>query len=76
MNRQKKDLTPISEAELILLFLRDNKLHEMNRMIKEIDRQRNGFVTKTELDDIIKVLFEKELKDRDLSEIIKPYQSI
>ena len=38
--------------------------------------QRNGFITKTELDDIIKVLFEKELQNRDLSEIIKPYQSI
>ena len=34
MNRQKQDLQPINETELIILFIRDNKLHEMNRMIK------------------------------------------
>ena len=45
-------------------------------MIRIIDKDRNGFVTKTELDDIIKVLFPDELKDKDLTEIIKPYQSI
>ena len=28
------------------------------------------------MDDILKVLFELELKDRDCSEIIRPYQSI
>lgn len=26
-------------------------------MIKEIDKQRNGFVTDTELDDILKIAF-------------------
>ena len=76
MNRVKRKLRPISEGELVALFLRENSLHEMSRMIREIDKERNGFVTKTELDDIVKVLFEEELADRDLSALIRPYQSI
>lgn len=76
MNRVKKNLKPISEGDLVVLFLRENSLHEMSRMIREIDKDRNGFVTKTELDDIIKVLFPEELRDRDISASIKPYQSI
>ena len=34
MNRQKRELKPISEAEIIVLFLKMDKLHEMNRMIR------------------------------------------
>jgi hypothetical protein len=43
-------------------------------LIKEIDKQRNGYVTDTELDDILKIVF-PELGKYDLMPIIKPFCS-
>lgn len=58
------------------IISRDNKLVEIIRTIKEIDKQRNGFVTTTELDDILKIKYREELHDRDLKPIMKKYASI
>ena len=44
-------------------------------MIKEIDPDRNGYVTQTELDDIMKLKY-AELEKRDLIPIISKYCSI
>jgi hypothetical protein len=44
--------------------------------IKEIDKEHNGFVTSTEIDDIIKLSYRKELYNKDLKPIIKNYSSI
>ena len=56
MSRQKygKELKSFNEAQLILLFCKDSKITEMVRMIRTIDKMRNGFITKTELIDILK----------------------
>ena len=43
-------------------------------MIQEIDKQRNGYVTDRELDDILKIVF-PELVKYDLMPIIKPFCS-
>ena len=45
-------------------------------MIKEIDASHNGYVTSTELDDIIKLNYKEELGNRDLTHIIRKYCSI
>jgi len=54
----------------------NNKLVEIIRTIKEIDKQHNGFVTVTELDDILKIQYKNELEDRELKPIIRKYSSI
>ena len=46
------------------------------RRIKEIDKERNGYVTSTELDDIIKLSYGVELQGKSLLSIFKPYASI
>ena len=74
--RQKKLLRPISEREMVQVINKDNKLVEIIRTIKEIDKQHNGFVTVTELDDILKMLYKKDLEDRDLRPIMRKYASI
>ena len=53
--RIKKTLKPITEQELVQIINANNKLVEIIRTIKEIDKQHNGFVTVTELDDILKI---------------------
>ena len=55
--REKKTLTPISELEFVQIIVKNNKLAEIIRTIKEIDKQRNGFVTSSELDDILKIIY-------------------
>ena len=45
-------------------------------MIKEIDASHNGYVTSTELDDILKIIYKQELENKDISHIIKKYSSI
>lgn len=71
-----KGLIPITESELVEIMFRTNKLSEVIRTIKEIDKQRNGFVTTTELDDILKINYKEDLINRDLRMIMKKYASI
>ena len=53
--REKYVLTPIEEEEFLYIIFKGKKLREIMLMVKEIDAQRNGYVTSYELDDIIKI---------------------
>ena len=77
MHRKKpvKEQEPLSEAELIAMFLNENKVSEFMRYCREIDPDKNGFVTVVEIDDILRILYPEQLKDRDLSEIYEPFCS-
>ena len=44
--------------------------------IREIDKDHNGHVTRTELDDILKLYYKKELGDMNLFPIINKFSSI
>lgn len=75
-HREKTTLTPINETDLIKIIHKNNKLADIIRKIKEIDQQRNGFITQTELDDILKIIYKDELYNKDLMPIIRQYSSI
>ena len=66
----------MDEAELVRVIHKDNKLKEIVRTINEIDKQHNGYVTTTELDDILKINYPKELGGRDLRLVMRKYASI
>ena len=44
--------------------------------IKQIDKDHNGYVTRPELDDIMKMLYPNELANKDIIPIIKKFSSI
>lgn len=46
------------------------------RCINEIDKEHNGYVTSTELDDIIKISYGEELENSNLKMLFRPYASI
>ena len=46
------------------------------RTINEIDKDHNGYVTATELDDILKLYYPDTLNDRELVPLIKKFSSI
>ena len=73
-NRKKIKLQPITLLEFFRVFVRDDRMKEIYLKIRHIDKDRNGFITHVELDDIIKESY-ATLADRDLSEIIKPFCS-
>ncbi len=44
-SREKKILTPIGEPELLDIIVKDNKLQNIMKVIKDIDSDNNGYVT-------------------------------
>jgi len=74
--RPKKIMRPISESSFLACFTKNNKLKEIMLQIHEIDKDRNGYVTRNELDDILKLNYEKELGDKNLLPFITKFSSI
>jgi len=74
--REKYVLTPIEEEDFLYIIFKGKKLREIMLMVKEIDAQRNGYVTSYELDDIIKIQYPEELQKKDLKPIISKFESI
>ncbi len=74
--REKVNLQPISDTELIEIVNKNNKIVNIMKNIKEIDRDNNGYVTNQELDDIFKMHYESELSNKDLKKLFKPFSSI
>ena len=55
--RDKKQLIPCTEKEFLREIYHNNKLKEIMLTIREIDKDHNGYVTRTELDDILKLYY-------------------
>lgn len=55
---------------------RKNMMVNIMRCIKDIDKEHNGYVTSTELDDIMKIYFKEELGNKNLKLIFRPFASI
>lgn len=73
--RTRVDLVPITEDEIFQVFAQDNKLKSIMMTIKEIDKDHNGFVTSTELDDIMKLYYRAELSGKELLPFINKFAS-
>lgn len=54
---------------------KNNTLANIMRTIKQIDRDNNGYVTTTELDDILKLNF-PQLENRKIKAMMREYESI
>lgn len=68
-HREKIDerkLIPMNFEDLIEVFKFDNQILEIMKRIKEIDREHNGYVTSTELTDILHIAY-PILKNRNIN---------
>ena len=74
--REQVKLFPISVEEFIQIVAAENKIDSIMNVIREIDKDRNGYVTNNELTDIIKMIYPKELKAAILTPIIKKFASV
>lgn len=57
-------------------MIKKNRLVDIMKCIKDIDKEHNGYVTSTELDDILKLCYKEELKNKNLNNIFRPFASI
>ena len=62
-------------GQLIDLFVEEDKLPFILKSIKDIDQDNNGYVTTTELEDILKLHY-PAIKQKNLKKIFKPFASI
>jgi hypothetical protein len=49
---------------------------QISNMIRQIDKDRNGYVTTQEIYDILREVYSVRLAKADLSKIVKPFASI
>lgn len=67
---------PISEDDFIKIIMQSGKINSVFKIIYEIDKDHNGYVTRQELDDILKLVLKDTLNNRDLNPIINKFYSI
>lgn len=73
--REKIKTKVVTTDEILAVVNRDRvKLDKVWLAVRQIDQQRNGFVTNTELDDILKDVY-PELKYYELQFLFKPFES-
>ena len=73
--RKNANHPEISEQQFIEIVRKDNKLAEIMKIILQIDREYNGYVTITEMDDILKITYPEQLEKYSLKSLLKTYCS-
>lgn len=58
---------------LIQVFAKQNYLIKILNTIRTIDRDKNGFVTNQELEDILKLFYKTQLGHYDLKPVLKKF---
>ena len=70
------DITECTEEEFKRIIRKDPlKLHKVMLTIRQIDKDHNGYVTRNELDDILKLYYESFL-NKSLEKLINRFSSI
>lgn len=75
-HRIKQPTEPISELDFINVFSEDNKMQKIMNLIRFIDKDKNGFITTSEMTDILKETYPAKLKDKEFKHLYKPFCSI
>jgi len=68
-----KPLTDLND--LVKVFAEENKLVQVMKTIRSIDRDKNGYVTNQELEDILKLHYNSQLQKFDLKPLFKEFCS-
>lgn len=66
----------MSEREFLRLFVLDDKLSQIMTMIRYIDKDRNGYVTTAEMEDILQEVYPEKLKARDFKHILRVFTCV
>ena len=71
-----KKFLPLKDFEVVVgLLLEKNHLVKVMQTIRTIDREKNGFVTNQELEDILKLFYREQLDKYDLKPALRQFAS-
>ena len=70
-----KRRTPLTEGELLEMMLKNDRLKEIALAFREIDPDRNGFLTQQELDDIFRENYREQMVGRHIFGLVKEFRS-
>ena len=71
-----KKRLPLNESELINMMTEIDRLKEIGFAIRDIDPDRNGFVTQQELDDIFRENYRDKMQGKHIFGLIKDFRSV
>lgn len=69
-------LKRITDHEFIRIIVTQDKMQQVMMTIRQIDKDNNGYVTRNELDDILKLYMKESLNHFDLTQILNRFSSI
>ena len=61
---------------MITMIVEDDRLKEINLAIREIDPERNGYVTNQELDDILRINYSTQMEGKHVFDFVKQFASV
>ena len=71
-----QQFTALHDIDVVVrAFAQDNKIIQILQTIKTIDKEKNGFVTNQELEDILKLFYKEQLGRYDLKPVLKQFSS-
>ena len=73
---ETKKRVPLTETALIDMMLETDRLKEISMAFREIDPDRNGFVTQQELDDIFRENYGEKMHGKHMFKLIKNFRSV
>lgn len=68
-------LMPVSEEEFFKILSKNPSINELNKEIKKVDRDSNGFLTKSELNTVFHAVY-PDLQGKSLFKLLRPFASI
>jgi hypothetical protein len=71
-----KKRVALTEAELVAMMAAEDRLKEVALAFREIDPDRNGYVTQQELDDIFRENYSRQMEGKNMFGVIKGFLSI
>ena len=70
--RFNQTMTPLLDIQVIVeAFAQEHYLVKLMQTIRSIDKEKNGFITNQELEDILKMLYKPQLGHYDLKPALK-----
>ena len=70
-----KKRTPLTEDELMEIMVKNDRLKEIALAFREIDPDRNGFLTQQELDDIFRESYREQMAGKNMFGLVKEFRS-
>ena len=76
IEKHTQSFIPLKDMSVLVnVISNDFKLVKIMQTVRSIDKDKNGFVTNQELEDILKLFYKEELGKYDLKPLFKQFAS-